>query len=151
MGVIFKAGSAHAITLSLFISLSVWLIIVWLYWWPNSLWKKRHESDQTEWERESALRGLNANAGAQFSALPWSFFKMNLDLHGPSSQSLNLPNTTFPKQLFTWARLAGFAKVNFYLGNYYDPGITLSRYRSEFQLTGLAGMSCDHKVDFYGV
>ena len=104
MGVIFKAGSAHAITLSLFISLSVWLIIVWLYWWPNSLWKTKHESDQAEWERESAFRGLNANADAQFFALPWSFFKMNLGLRA---------NTTFPKRLFTWAGLAGSAEVNF--------------------------------------
>ena len=36
------------------------------------------------------------------------FFKMNLGLRAPSSQSLNLPNTTFPKRLFTWAGLAGY-------------------------------------------
>ena len=49
------------------------------------------------------------------------------------------------------SRAGWLCRGDFYLGNYYDPGITLSRYRSEFQPTELAGMSCDRKVDFHGV
>ena len=46
------------------------------------------------------------------------------------------------------SRAGWLCRGEFYLGNYYDSGITLSRYRSEFQLTGLAGLSCNHEVDF---
>ena len=96
--------------------------------------KKNHESDQTEWEHKSALRGLNANAGAQVSALPWSFFlnefrSARAFVTVVKSSKYNLSKTAVYMSRAGW----------------------LSRYRSEFQPTELAGMSCDHKVDFHGV